>query len=94
MDTIEAVGAQKCGGRVKSYTVEFLAPDNAELEASAKALVDDTEPQRATARLSLDGRPCANARCSFPARKGQTYKLVAESEIASFDNLCVVVARP
>jgi hypothetical protein len=34
IDTIEAVGAQKCGGRVKSYAVEFLAPDNAELEAN------------------------------------------------------------
>jgi hypothetical protein len=26
IDTMEAVGAEKCGGPVKSYEVEFLAP--------------------------------------------------------------------
>src|SRR3712207_6030489 len=40
IDMMEAVGAEKCGGPVKSYEVEFLAPDNAALEGTAKALVD------------------------------------------------------
>jgi hypothetical protein len=31
IDTMEAVGAEKCGGPVKSYEAEFLAPDNASL---------------------------------------------------------------
>ena len=93
VDLMEAVGAQKCGGRARSYSVEFLAPENGELEASAKAVVGDTEAHRQV-RLTLDGRPCANARCSFRASKGKTYRLVAESEPVTFDHLCVVVARP
>ena len=93
VDVMEAVGAQKCGGRVRSYAVEFLAPENADLEASAKAVVGDTEAHRQV-RLTLDGRPCANARCSFRASKGKTYRLVAESEPVTFDHLCVVIARP
>jgi hypothetical protein len=94
VDTIEAVGAQRCGGRVTSYAVEFLAPEDAQLEATAKGIVGDTEPRGETIRLSLDGRPCASARCSFRASKGQTYRLVAHSEPAGIDNLCIVVARP
>ena len=93
VDLIEAVGALKCGGRVKSYAVEFLAPDTEELEATAKAVVRDMEAERQV-RLSLDGRSCAEARCSFRASKGQTYRFVAESEPATFDNLCVVISRP
>jgi hypothetical protein len=93
VDLIHAVGALKCGGRVKSYAVEFLAPENAELEASAKAVVRDVEADRQV-RLSLDGRPCNEARCSFRASKGQTYRLVAESEPITFDQLCVVISRP
>ena len=93
VDVIEAVGALKCGGRVKSYAVEFLAPDTEELEASAKALVRDTEAERQV-RLSLDGRSCSEARCSFRASKGQSYRLVAESEPVTFDHLCIVISRP
>jgi hypothetical protein len=93
VDLIEAVGAQKRGGRVKSYAVEFLAPEDAQLEASAKAVIRDLEAGRQV-RLSLDGRSCAEARCSFRASKGQTYRFVAESEPATFDNLCVVISRP
>src|SRR5215217_6334160 len=89
VDLIEAVGALKCGGRVKSYAVEFLAPENAELEASAKAVVRDVDADRQV-RLSLDGRSCAEARCSFRASKGRTYRFVAESEPVTFDHLCVV----
>src|SRR5215212_11050494 len=83
VDLIEAVGALRCGGRVKSYAVEFLAPDSEPLEASAKAVVRDTEAERQV-RLSLDGRSCSEARCSFRASKGQTYRLVAESEPVTF----------
>jgi len=93
VDLIGAVGAQKCGGRVGSYTVEFLAPENAELEASAKAVVRDIEASHPV-RLSLDGRRCTDARCRFRASKGKTYRLVAESTPVTFDHLCVVIARP
>ena len=93
VDLIEAVGALKCGGRVRSYAVEFLAPDTEELEANAKALVRGLEADRQV-RLSLDGRPCNEARCSFRASKGQTYRLVAGSEPVRFDHLCVVISRP
>src|SRR5215217_426884 len=93
VDLIQAVGALKCGGRVRSYAVEFLAPENAQLEASAKAVVRDIEADRHV-RLSLEGRPCTSARCSFRASKGQIYRFVAESEPVTFDHLCVVISRP
>ena len=38
--TIEAVGAERCGGAVKALEVEFLAPDNASLVGTAKAIVN------------------------------------------------------
>ncbi|HEX2136152.1 MAG TPA: hypothetical protein VHG30_09655 [Microvirga sp.] len=94
VDVIEAVGAQKCGGRVKSYAVEFLAPEDAQLEASAKAMAGGAEARPETVRLSLDGRPCRDARCTFRASKGQTYRFVAEGEPVTFSELCVVIARP
>jgi hypothetical protein len=92
IDTMEAVGAEKCGGPVKSYEVEFLAPDNA---GTVKALVNGvpaTEPTAAS--LSIDGRPCTNARCTFDAKKGQNYKFAASTELPRVENLCIVVARP
>ena len=95
IDTMEAVGAEKCGGPVKSYEVEFLAPDNASLAGTAKALVNGvpaTEPTAAS--LSIDGRPCTNARCAFEAKKGQSYKFSASTELPKVENLCIVVARP
>jgi hypothetical protein len=94
-DLIEAIGAEKCGGPVRSYEVEFLAPETAELEATVKALVGGSAvTRREPARLSLDGKACADARCGFRASKGQTYKLVAETELTRLDELCIVVARP
>ena len=95
IDTMEAVGAEKCGGPVESYEVEFLAPDNASLAGTAKALVNGvpaTEPT--AANLSIDGRPCTNARRSFDAKKGQTYRFAASTELPKVENLCIVVARP
>jgi hypothetical protein len=38
IETIEAVGAERCGGSVKAFEVEFLAPDNASLAGTAKAM--------------------------------------------------------
>ena len=40
--TLETIGAEKCGGRVTAFEVEFLAPEGAALEATAKALVRGT----------------------------------------------------
>ena len=94
-ETIESIGAQRCGGKVASYEVEFLAPESAALEATAKALVKGlASPAPNAVSLSLDGKECANARCSFQARKGQTYKIAAAARLPMFDDLCVAVARP
>jgi hypothetical protein len=96
-DKIEAVGGEKCGSPATPYTVEFLAPEDAQVEAEARAKASDETPAdraRETAALSLDGRPCANARCSFRALKGNTYTLVAESTKPGARQVCISVARP
>jgi hypothetical protein len=95
VDTMEAIGAEKCGGPVKSYQIEFLAPESASLEATAKAIVKgapNLAPEAVT--LSIDGKPCTNARCTFAAKKGETYKFAAASGLPRIDDLCIVVARP
>lgn len=94
VDTIEALGAEKCGGKVKSYAVEFLAPEDGQVEASTKTMVRGSDAQRASTQLAIDGRPCAEARCVFRAVKGKSYKLSAESDRLDFDDLCIVIARP
>ena len=94
-DSIEAVGAERCGGKVKTYEVEFLAPESAQVEATAKAgRGGATDPNRKTATLALDGQPCRNAKCSFHANKGQTYRIIAQSAVADHDELCISVTRP
>ena len=94
-DSIEAVGAERCGGKVNTYEVEFLAPESTAVEATAKAGKGGaTDPHRDTASLSLDGQPCRNAKCIFHANKGQTYRLVAQSAVADHDELCISVTRP
>ena len=95
IETIEAVGAERCGGSAKAFEVDFLAPDNASLAGTAKAIVNGlaaTTPD--AARLSIDGRGCTSGRCPFEAKKGQTYRLAASSELPRIENLCVVLARP
>jgi hypothetical protein len=93
--SIETIGAEKCGGRVTAYEVEFLAPDSAALEATAKSVVDGlTSLTPGAVTLSLDGRECTDARCLFQARKGETYKLAATTKLRSVEQLCIVVARP
>src|SRR5215204_5913554 len=68
--SMETIGAEKCGGRVPAFEVEFLAPDGAALEATAKALVRGApSPAQDAVTLSIDGKPCTNARCLFQARK-------------------------
>ena len=90
-----SIGAEKCGGRVTVFEVEFLAPDGAALEATAKALVRGApSPAQDVVTLSIDGKPCTNARCLFQARKGETYKLAAATKLRAFEDLCIVVARP
>ncbi len=95
IDTMESIGAVKCGGRVKSYAIEFLASESTALEATAKALVKgapDIAPE--SVMLSIDGKPCSQGRCGFQAKKGETYKLTATSGLPRVDDLCIVVARP
>src|SRR4051812_35597965 len=93
--SMESIGAEKCGGRVTLFEVEFLAPDGAALEATAKALVRGApSPAQDVVTLSIDGKPCADARCPFQARKGETYKLAAATKLRNFEELCIVVARP
>ena len=92
---METIGAEKCGGRITAFEVEFLAPDGAALEATAKALVRGAPSLAQNAvTLSIDGKPCADARCPFQARKGETYKLAAATKLRNFEELCIVVARP
>ena len=95
LDTMEFIGAEKCGRAAKAYDIEFLAPDNATLEAKVKAVVKgapDTRSELTT--LSLDGKDCTAGRCGFEAKKGQTYRLSAKTSLTSLDELCIVVARP
>jgi hypothetical protein len=93
--TIESIGAEKCGGRVNALEVEFLAPESAPLEPTAKALVRGAPSLAPDAvSLTVDGKSCTDARCAFQARKGETYKLAASTKLRSFEELCVVVARP
>ena len=93
--TMETIGAEKCGGRVTAFKVEFLAPDGAALEATAKALVRGTPSLAQNAvTISIDGKSCADARCPFQARKGETYKPAAATKLRNFEQLCIVVARP
>jgi hypothetical protein len=93
-EVIEALGAEKCGGAARTYTVDFLAPEDTQVEARAKVLRGGTEDVRSTPALSVDGKPCVNGRCAFRATKGQTYKLTAETMAQGIENLCISLARP
>jgi len=93
LDVMEAIGAEKCGKGVRSYEIEFLAPENATLEAKAKVVVKGTADIGSVA-ISLDGKDCTNGRCGFQAKKGETYRLSAKARLSSLGELCIVVARP
>ena len=93
--TMETIGAEKSGDRVTAFEVEFLAPDGAALEATAKVLVRGAPSlAQGAVTLSIGGAPCADARCPFQGRKGETYKLAAATKLRNFEELCIVVARP
>src|SRR5215203_5495531 len=69
---METIGAEKCGGRVTAFKVEFLAPDGAALEATAKVLVRGAPSLAQDAVTpSIDGKPCADARCPFRPAKAR-----------------------
>ena len=94
-ETIEAIGSERCGKPPRPYTVDFLAPEDADLEVRVKVMVRGSEDfDRDTSALSLDGKPCPNGRCTFHATKGQSYRLVAKSTGPRFDELCISVVRP
>jgi hypothetical protein len=94
-ETIEAIGSERCGKPPRPYTVDFLAPEEADLEARVKVMVRGSEDvEHATPALSLDGTSCANGRCIFHATKGRSYKLVAKSTGPKPDELCISVVRP
>src|SRR5215203_3203775 len=70
--TMETIGAEKCGGRVTAFEVEFLAPEGAALEATAKALARGTPSLAQNAvTISIDGKSCADARCPFQAARAR-----------------------
>src|SRR3954447_4236194 len=76
LDTMESIGAEKCGRAAKAYEIEFLAPANATVESKAKGVLKggaDNSPDAVS--LTLDGNNCTNSRCGFEAKKGQTYRL-------------------
>jgi hypothetical protein len=62
--TMETIGAEKCGGRVTAFEVEFLAPEGAALEATAKGFGERNPSLAQNAiTISIDGKSCADARC-------------------------------
>ena len=92
---MEAVGAERCGGGVKEFQVEFLSSENAPLTATAKVIVGGSRSvEKDAVSLSMDGKTCSEARCGFEAKKGQTYRLMAASGLRKIEDLCIVVARP
>ena len=95
VDSTETIGAEKCGRGAGAYELEFLAPDNATVEATAKVMLKGAPVERSdSVALSLDGKDCTAGRCGFQAKKGETYRLSATSRVTNADELCIVVARP
>jgi hypothetical protein len=94
-EMIEAIGAQRCGGLQRPYAIAFLAPEDADVQASAKRMVNGSEDiDSAPPALSLDGKLCSDGRCAFHARKGQLYQLASKSSGRSLGRLCISVTRP
>src|SRR5215203_3607300 len=54
LDTMESIGAEKCArAAAKAYEIEFLAPDNAAVEAKAKVVVRGATDERSEALPTL-----------------------------------------
>ena len=82
LDVMEAIGAEKCvRGARTTYEIEFLAPENATLEARAKVVAKGTTDTLATVALALDGKDCTDGRCGLQAKKGQSYRLSASTAV-------------
>ena len=69
--TIESIGAEKCGGRVNAFEVEFLAPESAPLEATAEGAGARGAEPGSGCRLADGGRKVLH-RCAvrFPGAQG------------------------
>ena len=93
-DAIEAIGAERCAGKAQKLEVAFLAPETTQVEARAKMLKGGSDQLSGTSSLSIDGKPCERARCSFMATKGQTYRFSLETAASGHDDLCVSIGRP
>jgi hypothetical protein len=94
-EPMQAVGAQKCGGRVRSFTIEFVAPESAALLAIARdKVVNELLRNGPLLSLSMDGKACRDGECRFQANKGQTYTFVAMGDLAMPRDLCISVVRP
>ncbi len=108
VETIEAIGGQKCGANVRSYAVAFLAPEDQSLQARASLKGPGTQAVSGPMpRLALEGGACAGApgtgqtdnaiaSCTFRAKKGETYKITASLDegAAAPAELCISVVRP
>jgi hypothetical protein len=93
-DTIEALGAEKCRGKEPTFQVDFIAPENTPVQVVAKVKSAGVSNTSESPALSVDGKPCRDGRCAFPAAKGQTYRLIADGAGLGFDELCITVGRP
>lgn len=93
-DAIEAIGAERCAGKAQKLDVAFLAPETTQVEARAKILKGGSDELSRTSTLSIDGKACERARCSFMATKGETYRFTVETEASGYDDLCVSIGRP
>lgn len=95
-ETIEALGGERCGPARGGLTVTFLAPEDGQVEATARAQGADgtADRTRMTAGMTVDGRDCTDGACRFRAVKGQSYSLAAKSAVAGAVTLCISVSRP
>jgi hypothetical protein len=60
--TMETIGAEKCGGRVTAFEVEFLAPEGAALEATAKGFGERNPQSGSECRYNFDRRQVVRRR--------------------------------
>jgi hypothetical protein len=67
-EVIEALGGEKCGGGARSYSVEFLAPENAQVEARGKAMIGGKETQTHRVCLSMTSHALMDGAASVRRR--------------------------
>ncbi len=94
-EMIAANGAERCGGLRKLYAIEFLAPEDADLQANTKRMVDGRDGIDSTPPVFLlDGKLCSDGRCAFRAAKEQLYKLASKNSGPQLGRLCIFVTQP